>query len=103
MFVVSTNVAETSLTIPNIKYVVDSGKEKKKVKNLFRKNIINHLLNSFTMTVYQSHIIQSIGYLKHQLIKDLEEQVELVLVFVTDYILLLFMGIYSRNSAILKF
>ena len=32
MFVVSTNVAETSLTIPNIKYVVDSGKEKKKVK-----------------------------------------------------------------------
>lgn len=31
MFVVSTNVAETSLTIPNIKYVVDTGKEKKKI------------------------------------------------------------------------
>ncbi|XP_068227873.1 probable ATP-dependent RNA helicase kurz [Palaemon carinicauda] len=29
--VVATNVAETSLTIPNIKYVVDSGKVKKKV------------------------------------------------------------------------
>eukprot|EP01135_Chromosphaera_perkinsii_P002097 Nk52_evm31s217 gene=Nk52_evmTU31s217 len=29
--VVSTNVAETSLTIPNIKYVVDSGKVKEKV------------------------------------------------------------------------
>ena len=28
---VSTNVAETSLTIPNVKYVVDTGKEKKKV------------------------------------------------------------------------
>ena len=36
MFVISTNVAETSLTIPNIKYVVDSGKEKKKVK-IYRK------------------------------------------------------------------
>lgn len=31
MFVISTNVAETSLTIPNTKYVVDTGKEKKKV------------------------------------------------------------------------
>ncbi len=27
----ATNVAETSLTIPNIKYIVDTGKEKKKV------------------------------------------------------------------------
>ena len=33
LIVVSTNVAETSLTIPNIKYVVDSGKEKRKVYN----------------------------------------------------------------------
>lgn len=31
LIVVSTNVAETSLTIPGVKYVVDSGKEKKKV------------------------------------------------------------------------
>ena len=29
-FIIATNVAETSLTIPNIKYVVDSGKEKEK-------------------------------------------------------------------------
>lgn len=29
--VVATNVAETSITIPNIKYVVDSGKVKKKI------------------------------------------------------------------------
>ena len=27
---VSTNVAETSLTIPNIRYVVDAGKEKRR-------------------------------------------------------------------------
>ena len=33
LIVVSTNVAETSLTIPNVKYVVDCGKEKKKVYN----------------------------------------------------------------------
>jgi ATP-dependent RNA helicase DHX37/DHR1 len=29
-FIISTNVAETSITIPNIKYVVDSGKHKEK-------------------------------------------------------------------------
>ena len=29
-FIIATNVAETSLTIPNIKYVVDSGKQKEK-------------------------------------------------------------------------
>lgn len=33
LVVVSTNVAETSLTIPGIKYVVDSGKEKVKLYN----------------------------------------------------------------------
>ena len=31
LIILSTNVAETSITIPNIKYVVDCGKEKKKV------------------------------------------------------------------------
>ena len=31
MFVISTNVAETSLTIPNIRYVIDSGKVKKRI------------------------------------------------------------------------
>lgn len=31
MCVVSTNVAETSLTLPNIRYVVDTGKVKVKV------------------------------------------------------------------------
>lgn len=29
--IVCTNIAETSLTIPDIKYIVDTGKEKKKV------------------------------------------------------------------------
>jgi ATP-dependent RNA helicase DHX37/DHR1 len=33
LIVISTNVAETSLTIPDIKYVIDCGKEKKKVYN----------------------------------------------------------------------
>lgn len=31
LIVLATNVAETSLTIPNIRYVVDSGKAKEKV------------------------------------------------------------------------
>lgn len=31
LIIAATNVAETSLTIPNIKYVVDTGREKKKV------------------------------------------------------------------------
>jgi ATP-dependent RNA helicase DHX37/DHR1 len=31
LIVLSTNVAETSLTIPNIRYVVDSGRAKEKV------------------------------------------------------------------------
>jgi len=31
LIVIATNVAETSLTIPNIRYVVDSGKCKEKV------------------------------------------------------------------------
>ena len=31
LIVVSTNIAETSVTIPNIRYVVDSGREKQKV------------------------------------------------------------------------
>lgn len=44
MFVISTNVAETSLTIPNIKYVVDTGKEKQKIfseKLAISKHIVN--------------------------------------------------------------
>lgn len=36
LIVISTNVAETSLTIPNIKYIVDSGKEKKRVNLLIK-------------------------------------------------------------------
>lgn len=31
LIVVSTNVAETSITIPNIKYVIDSGRAKEKL------------------------------------------------------------------------
>lgn len=31
--VVATNVAETSLTIPNVKYVIDTGKQKIRYKN----------------------------------------------------------------------
>ena len=40
LIVVSTNVAETSLTIPGMKYVIDSGKEKKKVEKIFMKEFV---------------------------------------------------------------
>lgn len=36
LIVLATNVAETSITIPNIKYVVDTGKVKEK---LYDKNL----------------------------------------------------------------
>ena len=34
MIVIATNVAETSITIPGIRYVVDSGRQKERVQNL---------------------------------------------------------------------
>ena len=43
MIVASTNVAETSLTIPNIKYVVDAGREKKKVYSA-RLSLARHII-----------------------------------------------------------
>lgn len=43
--VVSTNVAETSLTIPNIRYVIDSGKEKRKE---FNSNGVSRFAVRFT-------------------------------------------------------
>ena len=43
--VVSTNVAETSLTIPNIRYVIDSGKEKRKE---FNSNGVSRFAIRFT-------------------------------------------------------
>ncbi|KAJ3426670.1 hypothetical protein M0812_26238 [Anaeramoeba flamelloides] len=37
LIVVATNVAETSITIPNIRYVVDTGKEKQKIYDQYSK------------------------------------------------------------------
>ena len=56
MFVISTNVAETSLPIPNIKYVVDSGKEKKKVQ--IYKNKTNKIIKTFTVKFSISILIK---------------------------------------------
>lgn len=44
MIVVATNVAETSITIPNIKYVIDTGKEKKKIYTS-KLSISRHIIN----------------------------------------------------------
>lgn len=43
LIVAATNVAETSLTIPNIKYIVDTGKEKKKIISE-RLSITRHVI-----------------------------------------------------------
>ena len=43
MIIASTNVAETSVTIPNIKYVIDCGKEKKKI-NSSKLSITKHVI-----------------------------------------------------------
>lgn len=43
LIVVSTNIAETSLTIPNVRYVVDSGKAKKRVNFILLKNRFSKL------------------------------------------------------------
>lgn len=56
LIVVSTNVAETSLTIPGIKYVIDSGKEKKKVIFLMHTVYIL-LVNRYTTINYLSAIM----------------------------------------------
>ena len=67
LIVVSTNVAETSLTIPNIKYVVDSGKEKKRV---FYK------LLRLSVKVYHFHALELNLFHKQAQNKELEEQEE---------------------------
>ncbi|EAS00609.2 DEAD/DEAH-box helicase (macronuclear) [Tetrahymena thermophila SB210] len=43
LIIASTNVAETSLTIPNIKYVVDCGREKKKIYST-KASISKHVI-----------------------------------------------------------
>ena len=65
MFVISTNVAETSLPIPNIKYVVDSGKEKKKVQIYKNKTMLatyytstNKIIKTFTVKFSISILIK---------------------------------------------
>lgn len=42
--VVATNVAETSLTIPNIKYVVDTGKQKIRFEVKFHSFLLFSLI-----------------------------------------------------------
>jgi len=99
LIVVSTNVAETSLTIPGIKYVIDTGKEKKKVCLI--KILILRFIR-FMMINFQLAIIKLTGFHKLLLTKEQEEQLESVLAIVISFTQDLFMEIFSQNIEILK-
>lgn len=49
LIIASTNIAETSLTIPDVKYVVDSGKEKVKVYNR-RLSVIKYAVGNISQS-----------------------------------------------------
>lgn len=99
LFVISTNVAETSLTIPGIKYVVDCGKEKKKVYKK-KKNIL--LIFRFITKIFQFLNMQLHGFLKHQQIKEQVVLVEQVQDTVIDYIHLQSIQMFLKIFQMLK-
>ncbi|RXG72512.1 putative ATP-dependent RNA helicase kurz [Armadillidium vulgare] len=56
--VVATNIAETSLTIPNIKYVVDSGKTKEKRSGRAGRTSDGHCYRLYSSAVYNDQFLQ---------------------------------------------
>lgn len=83
LVVVATNIAETSLTIPGIRYVVDCGR----VKEVSR--IVSHILSTdlrrdaTTLEAVSNHFI-SRGYQRLLLLKEQDEQAGLGLDIVID-------------------
>lgn len=75
--VIATNVAETSLTIPGIRYVVDAGKVKEVLYYFNAREI--------TIRLRVLRISRSNGHRKRVLIKGLAVRVVLVRVIVIDY------------------
>jgi HrpA-like RNA helicase len=89
LIIVATNVAETSITIPGIRYVVDCGRQK--VKTLQSSTGIRCLqlsLNCLCLTVSCSLSVNSrySGYLRPPRSSEKEELAELVLDTAIDYI-----------------
>ncbi|KAK9104585.1 hypothetical protein Scep_021429 [Stephania cephalantha] len=86
LVVVATNVAETSLTIPGIKCVVDTGREKVKKYNSHNG-----------METYE------VQWIRRQLLNEQEEQEELDLATVIVFILLLSSIMFFPNFQWLKY
>ena len=75
LVVVATNVAETSLTIPGIRYVVDCGRAKEAswdCAQFFQSILTKCLRDAMTLHPVCSHS-GSIGFLKLQPINELDE------------------------------
>lgn len=84
LVIVATNVAETSLTIPGIKYVVDAGRVKEVSENELESTLSYVFLFSANMTpplAYRNSQLR--GSARHLPLNELVEPVERVLVTVT--------------------
>lgn len=103
LIVVATNVAETSLTIPDIRYVVDCGR----AKEVYNRSLsIIDSLNSGCSASMTCKVAfnpsKSLGYLKHLRRNELVVLDELALVIVTAFTLPLCLRITLINSRSLK-
>ena len=88
LIVIATNVAETSLTIPNIRYVVDSGKVKKRVYiDLIRYSKMAYLFQHLKLN----------GYLKLVLNRGQVVLVEQDQVIAIDFILMVYMERWTNS------
>ena len=105
LVVVATNVAETSLTIPGIRYVIDCGRAKEVRLFLYVKvQSPSHERHSAgTISSMGSNRSKSAGYLKLQLPSELVAPVERGQDIVTDFILLRYSRTISSSSLSQKF
>lgn len=85
LVVVSTNVAETSLTIPGIRYVIDCGRSKEVIffQTILFTIVLKVNLSVGTTQQVVSKLFKSAGYLKHPQPNEPAVLDELVLVTAT--------------------
>lgn len=83
LIVVATNVAETSITIPGIRYVVDCGRQKERIVDV-NSGISKYQVEKSLKFIL--NLFRLLGFQKHLLIKDKDVLVELVQDIVIDYI-----------------
>lgn len=104
LVVVATNVAETSLTIPGIRYVIDCGRAKE-VRNYvsFITFANNACFNSdATISLTASKLFKSVGYRRHPLRSERAALVAQALDIATGCTHLLFSSVTSISSLNLR-